>query len=104
MGLYLQATLVEHEKEILKHKKGVCLGSCLAPVACKIFILYVDWEIKARLGEFRHIFHVDRYVGDFFVIRPNSVSTDFVVRDFISLTSWLNLTREDSSGERFQVS
>ncbi|XP_042145540.1 uncharacterized protein LOC121835424 [Ixodes scapularis] len=102
LALYLQSTLVEHGKEILRQKKGVCIGSCLAPVLSEIFLTYVDREIEARLEELSLVFHVFRYVDDYLVIHPISVSSDSVVQAFTSSSSGLNFTREDSSGDGLQ--
>lgn len=48
--IYLDSRIVEYEEQIFRQKKGVGIGSCLAPLLREIFLLFLDVAMKARVG------------------------------------------------------
>ncbi|XP_040075942.1 uncharacterized protein LOC120848078, partial [Ixodes scapularis] len=100
--LYLQSTLVEHERGIYRQKKGVCIGSCLAPVLSELFLLFVDRAIKAQLDISTPGCHVFRYVDDYLIIHPARTSPDSITAVFSACSSGLTFTKEEPSNEGLQ--
>lgn len=45
LRFYLSATVVMFEGRTQIQKKGICIGSCMAPVLCDIFLSHCDREI-----------------------------------------------------------
>lgn len=74
VNLYLQINLVEHGRNIYRRKKGVCIGSCQAPVFSDIFLLLVGRAIMAYIDNSSSGGYVFRYVDDRLIIRPHSIS------------------------------
>ncbi|XP_040071560.1 uncharacterized protein LOC120843935 [Ixodes scapularis] len=102
IALYLQSTLVEYNGNILRQKKGVCIGSCLAPILSEVFLMYVDRSIKSRLDVFAPECRVFRYVDDYLVIHPTSISSRAICEAFDSCSSGLRFTSEEPTEEGLQ--
>ncbi|CAN8020541.1 unnamed protein product, partial [Ixodes persulcatus] len=67
LQFYLSATVVAFEGKTYLQKKGICIGSCVAPVLCDIFLSQCDRAIANALpiGQVSRIF---RYVDDYLVL------------------------------------
>lgn len=99
---YLQSTLVEYEGNIYSQKKGVCIGSCPAPVLSKIVLLFVDRAINDQLKKSFQGCLVFRYVDDYLVIYLDAVSADSIFEIFKDCAAGLTFTRENPSVEGLQ--
>lgn len=65
--VYLQATIVVRNGQVLLQKAGVCIGSCVVPALSSIFLRKVGAKANKFLqGSMSHIY---RYVDDYSVVR-----------------------------------
>lgn len=67
LQFYLSATLVQFEDRVYSQRKGICIGSCVAPVLSSIFLSAVD-EILDKMFDKRKVLKVFRYVDDFLIV------------------------------------
>lgn len=47
-------------------KSGICIGSCVAPILCDIFLSYFDRDLQTALSSL--VINVFRYVDDYLVL------------------------------------
>lgn len=56
---YLSSTFISFDSHLYVQKKGICIGSCLAPILCGIFLAQIDqaleclWSLRLVLNVFR---------------------------------------------------
>ncbi|XP_072142758.1 uncharacterized protein [Dermacentor andersoni] len=67
LEFYLNSTAILFEGKFYVQKKGVCIGSSVAPVLCDIFLSFVGTDISNNLCD-PHVVSIYRYVDDFLVI------------------------------------
>ncbi|CAN7950138.1 unnamed protein product, partial [Ixodes hexagonus] len=63
---YLKSAFAEWNKGIYLQKRGICIGSCLAPILSDIFLAYYDRVLLDRLSAV-NVRRVFRFVDDFLV-------------------------------------
>ncbi|KAM7313425.1 uncharacterized protein ISCGN_003290 [Ixodes scapularis] len=67
LEFYLSSTFVSFDDKLFIQRKGICIGSCVAPVICNIFLSAVDRELN-RVLDADNVLKVFRYVDDFLVL------------------------------------
>ncbi|XP_064469727.1 uncharacterized protein LOC135384457 [Ornithodoros turicata] len=67
LEFYLGATVVQHEDRLFLQRRGICIGSCVAPVLCDIFLSEVDRGVRSVLDD-GSVLSICRYVDDFLVV------------------------------------
>ncbi|XP_049513379.1 uncharacterized protein LOC125940825 [Dermacentor silvarum] len=67
LNFYLCSTFIQWNSIPLLQKKGVCIGSCLAPVLSDLFLAKIDHGLSHRLDFFSKCVQIFRYVDDFIV-------------------------------------
>ncbi|MDD9361451.1 MAG: reverse transcriptase domain-containing protein, partial [Anaplasma sp.] len=67
LKFYLSATVVTFNDTSYIQKKGICIGSCVAPVLCDIFLAKCDRAIANTISS-THVSHIFRYVDDYLVL------------------------------------
>lgn len=74
LGMYLRSTFATWDTGVYLQKRGICIGSCIAPVLSDLFLAMHDPEIiNCQKTE---CFQVFRFVDDFLIIIDN-VNADF---------------------------
>ncbi|KAM7304095.1 hypothetical protein ISCGN_013995 [Ixodes scapularis] len=68
---YLRSTSVVYCDQFYIQRKGVCIGSCLAPVLSDLLLAYYDRLLEISLRDFK-VARVFRYVDDFLVLFQTS--------------------------------
>lgn len=66
LKVYLNSTIVQHNDGFFVQRRGICIGSCVAPVLCDIFLAQFDTVLHSSIQDSR-IVRVFRYVDDFLV-------------------------------------
>ncbi|CAN7979379.1 unnamed protein product, partial [Ixodes persulcatus] len=103
---YLRYTLVSFEGELFVQKRGICIGSKVAPVLCEIFLASCDRAIEKVLEQ-NHRLTIFRYV-DFLVLNSDPVdlnedkTVSGVLEVFKSCAAGLSFTHETASSGRLQ--
>lgn len=64
---YLNSTFISFDKRLYVQKKGICIGSCLAPILCNIFLAQIDQALE-RVFSPLLVLKVFRYVDDFLIV------------------------------------
>lgn len=67
MSYYLQSTFVEYEGSLYVQQKGVCIGSCLAPILSDLVLARCDRLLQAAL-QGSPVVKVFRFVDDFLIV------------------------------------
>lgn len=80
-------------------KKGICIGSCLAPVLCHVFLAKFDRMLQEALDDSR-VIRISRYVDDFLIILKLTTNDSLlhvagnIMTVFKDCSKQLNFTRE----------
>lgn len=76
LEFYLRSTFVSFDTEMYLQKKGICIGSCVAPALCNIFLSSIDRALASSLDN-DLVLRIFRYVDDYLVIlkRTNTALT-----------------------------
>lgn len=82
LEFYLKHTFIGFDKGLYLQRKGICIGSCVAPVLCNIFLAYIDRDL---LEVFRSdgVLKIFRYVDDFLVVLDKQTSTNSNVHNVV---------------------
>lgn len=97
LSFYLNSTFAERNNGVYLQKRGICIGSCLAPILSYIFLAHHDNVLSDRLSGFngRKLF---RYVDDFLVFLDHDTSrfhsVDCLLSTFGDALTPLHLTHE----------
>nr|XP_054933396.1 uncharacterized protein LOC129387829 [Dermacentor andersoni]XP_054933397.1 uncharacterized protein LOC129387829 [Dermacentor andersoni]XP_054933398.1 uncharacterized protein LOC129387829 [Dermacentor andersoni]XP_054933399.1 uncharacterized protein LOC129387829 [Dermacentor andersoni]XP_054933400.1 uncharacterized protein LOC129387829 [Dermacentor andersoni]XP_054933401.1 uncharacterized protein LOC129387829 [Dermacentor andersoni]XP_054933402.1 uncharacterized protein LOC129387829 [Dermac len=84
LEFYLSATFIRFENNLFIQKNGVCIGSCVAPAPCNIFLSFVDRALKSALNN--DSVQIFRYVDDFLVvIKQTNNDCSVTVADILTL-------------------
>lgn len=67
LKFYLESTFILFNGKLYVQKKGICIGSSVAPVLCDIFLAKCDRAISEKLDDGR-VCKEFRYVDDFLVL------------------------------------
>lgn len=67
LEFYLCSALVSYDGRVYIQRKGICIGSCVAPVLCNIFLSAIDRDLACVFDDAK-VQKVFRYVDDFLVI------------------------------------
>nr|XP_037287876.1 uncharacterized protein LOC119180841 [Rhipicephalus microplus] len=67
LEFYLRATVVSFDSGLFVQKKGICIGSCVAPVLCNIFLSSIDRDLESTFDK-GTVLQIFRYVDDFLVV------------------------------------
>ncbi|CAN7997046.1 unnamed protein product, partial [Ixodes hexagonus] len=73
LEFYLRSTFVSFNDKLFIQRKGICIGSCVAPVLCNIFLANVDRDLNGVLNA-DNVLKVFRYVDDFLVLLKTNTS------------------------------
>ncbi|XP_077486844.1 uncharacterized protein LOC144098220 [Amblyomma americanum] len=73
---YLGSTIVAHGDSLFVQKRGVSIGSKVAPLLSDLYLAACDKRIQESLKE-NSVTRIFRYVDDFFVLCRTEDSTDF---------------------------
>ncbi|XP_077507117.1 uncharacterized protein LOC144116273 [Amblyomma americanum] len=99
LNVYLSSTLVSFQDKFYVQKRGICIGSSVAPVLTEIYLVEVDCSLSRALTDDR-IARVFRYVDDFLILlkmnpndNPQEVTNE-VLTSFKSKAPSLNFTEE----------
>lgn len=65
---YLHSTFVSYDEKLFLLRKGICIGSCVMPILCEIFLSQVDHTLDHAFIEGGKVLHVFRFVDDFLVL------------------------------------
>lgn len=70
LEFYLRSTFILFDKGLYRQRRGICIGSCIAPVLCNIFQASVDRQLADafKLHDGLHILKLFRYVDDFLIV------------------------------------
>ncbi|KAH9379261.1 hypothetical protein HPB48_002850 [Haemaphysalis longicornis] len=96
---YLQSTVVEFEDKFYVQRRGICIGSSLAPIFSDIYLSAFDKSVKTKLADAHHI-TVLRYVDDYLVVVNQVAGTSLndvvigVIETFVSSSKSLKFTWE----------
>ncbi|CAN7945243.1 unnamed protein product [Ixodes hexagonus] len=107
LRFYLSATVVTFDGKTYIQKKGICIGSCVAPILCDIFLSQCDREIANRTST-KQISRIFRYVDDYLVLLtccPDDKETQVInsIRsDFLEGGKGLNFTYETPTNSVLQ--
>lgn len=64
---YLQSTFIDFDGKLFLQKNGVCIGSCVAPILCNIYLAKFDNSVCTILSDDR-VSRIFRYVDDFLIL------------------------------------
>lgn len=107
LKFYLSATAVSFNDTSYIQKKGICIGSCVAPVLCDIFLAKCDRDIANTIAG-AHVTRIFRYVDDYLVLlreRPvdNEIQTLCHIRSsFLEQAEGLKFTYESPENDTLQ--
>ncbi|XP_075526229.1 uncharacterized protein LOC142557916 [Dermacentor variabilis] len=67
---YLNSTFISFDKQLFLQKRGICIGSCIAPLLCNIFFSSVDQLLEEAFKQDStlNILKVFRYMDDFLIL------------------------------------
>ncbi|CAN7995341.1 unnamed protein product, partial [Ixodes pacificus] len=80
-------------------KRGICIGSCVAPVLCDVYLSHCDQAIAKNISA-NQVSRIFRYVDDYLVLLPfrpdegDSHPIDSVRATFLEQAEQLNFTIE----------
>lgn len=82
LAFYLTSTFVSFNGKYYLQKKGICIGSCVAPVLCDIFLSQCDRAIAKSLST-TEVARVYRYVDDYLILlnKPCEMNNDQQIND-----------------------
>ena len=89
LEFYLGATVVSFEDQFLLQKRGICIGSCVAPVLSEIFLAEVD-EGLDRAMQGVNVLRTFRYVDDFLIILGKEQGVSLQQRVSVVLDAFIN--------------
>lgn len=74
---YLNSTFLTFDNSFYLQRRGICIGSCVAPVRCNIFLSYIDRTLGDVFNG-NKVVKVFRYVDDFIILlkKQNQLSYD----------------------------
>ncbi|CAN7938290.1 unnamed protein product [Ixodes hexagonus] len=107
LRFYLSASVVTFDGKTYIQKKGICIGSCVAPILCDIFLSQCDREIANRTST-KQISRIFRYVDDYLDLLtccPDDKETQVInnIRsDFLEGGKGLNFTYETPANSVLQ--
>lgn len=99
LEFYLQSTAIRFENGFYVQKKGICIGSSVAPALCDIFLSSLGRHVADELSDLC-VVKTYRYVDDYLVFLNTSGVTDLdgviaeVKGKFVSLSKGLTFTLE----------
>lgn len=67
LEFYLKSTFISFGNGLFLQRRGICIGSCVAPVLCNIFLAAVDRALHKELDD-KLVLKAFRYVDDFLVV------------------------------------
>lgn len=71
--IYLHSTFISFDERLFLQREGVCIGSCVAPILCNIFLSQLDRALHNVFNEGGRVLRVFRYVDDFLImLRPQA--------------------------------
>lgn len=103
LRFYLQSTFILFDGVYYLQRQGICIGACVAPVLCDIFLAKIDKTISENLDS-SLVTKVFRYVDDYLVMinRPEGNSGDIVVNSVLDVftrhSGGLKFTHERQNG------
>ncbi|XP_065288624.1 uncharacterized protein [Dermacentor albipictus] len=99
LQFYLKSTFIVYDNLPFLQRNGICIGSCVAPILCDIFLAKVDRFLdRSFLGGF--VLKVFRYVDDFLVLLKKQTAFTYlstvgeVLNAFDKHALGLNFTHE----------
>ncbi|CAN7982278.1 unnamed protein product [Ixodes pacificus] len=104
---YLTSTVVMFNNHSYIQKQGICIGSCVTPVQCNIFLSQCERDISQKLPN-NLMARVFRYVDDYLVLlheRPaqlQSVTINTVQSNFCKQAKGLKFTYELPTDSKIQ--
>lgn len=99
LTMYLSSTVVEFKGSMFLQRRGICIGSCVAPVLCNIFLARFDNSLRGLIDHER-VCRIFRYVDDFLIVLKVSSSDSLpgvvhqVVEAFEASSDALSFTHE----------
>lgn len=99
LEFYLQSTFVSFRDNLYVQRRGVCIGSCVAPVLCDMFLARIDQSLEHDLeGKVLKVF---RYVDDFLIILKASLLTLPVSKYIVTANEILEVFQRVGKGLSF---
>lgn len=86
LEFYLNSTFIQFEDSHYVQKQGICIGSCVAPLLCNIFLSGFDKAVNEGLDR-DQVVCVYRYVDDFLVLlkKRDTSNYDYAIADVLHL-------------------
>lgn len=103
--MYLDSTIVKFKDKLFRQKKGVCIGSKVAPALSTIFLSKVDRLVNSELEGKGLKIKIIRYVDDYLILGLNKEwdeVTSSVLDTFRRRGKGLNFTVEQPSNNCLQ--
>ena len=96
---YLNSTFISFDEQLFLQKRGICIGSCIAPLLCNIFLGYIDKALEEafRSNACLNILTVFRYMDDFLIVfneQGTLTTCDAILDMFKRLGKGLSFTHE----------
>lgn len=101
------STIVSFGSELFVQKNGICIGSCVAPVLCDIFLSCIDRDLESTIDN-GSVLQIFRYVDDLLVILGTDSNSTYgstvssVLSLFKTLGKGLNFTHEQATNSCLQ--
>lgn len=98
------STFVTFSGETYIQKKGICIGSCVAPILCDIFLSKCDRGIFQGLTSYP-VARIFRYVDDYLVLMtkiPDANDINIIKNIFLGQAQGLNFTHETPTNNNLQ--
>ncbi|XP_064485835.1 uncharacterized protein LOC135398350 [Ornithodoros turicata] len=103
LRIYLLSTTVEFQKGIYRQKKGVCIGSRLAPAQSNIYLAAFDRQLQGRLQRAApNMLRICRYVDDYLLVSVGEVDWVPVLQLFQTNEFGLKFTLEEPARDTLQ--
>ncbi|XP_075556505.1 uncharacterized protein LOC142588547 [Dermacentor variabilis] len=67
LEFYLKSTFISFNDKLYVQRQGICIGSCVAPVLCDIFLASIDRDLHSSFDD-RFYLKAFRYVDDFLIL------------------------------------
>ncbi|XP_077526148.1 uncharacterized protein LOC144137987 [Haemaphysalis longicornis] len=106
LKFYMQSTFICLDDKLFIQRKGVCIGSCIAPVLSDILLASYDRKLESKLSQTSAV-KVMRYVDDFLIFYSTNPSDEqlaakTVFDGFVAELSCFELTTEHPSDNKLR--